>query len=83
MISVCWTLEHFASILTIVWLSYPTLPFCLFFLKSNPYFIYVFHPPCHRHREVAMDPESHMNSSVVELAEHLAFFFFFLSTSCP
>ena len=24
-----------------------------------------------------MDPESHMNSSVVELAEHLAFFFFF------
>ena len=40
MISVCWTLEHFYSILTIVWLSYPTLPF--FFFLSNLYFILFF-----------------------------------------
>lgn len=76
MISVCWTLEHFYSILTIVWLSYPTLPFFFFFFWSNPYFFFFFHPPFHRHREVAMDPDSRINSSAVELAEPLAFLFF-------
>lgn len=70
MISVCWTLEHFYSILTIVWLSYPTLPF---FFWSNLYLFFL-HPPFHRHREVAVDPESCINSSAVELAEPLAFF---------
>lgn len=42
MISVCWTLEHFYSILTIVWLSYPTLPFFfgqifIYFFSTLPF----------------------------------------------
>ena len=78
-ISVCWTLEHFYSILTIVWLSYPTLP--LFFLVKSLFYLFFLHPPFHRHREVAVDPESCINSLAVELAEPLAFFF--LTTSCP
>lgn len=76
MISVCWTLEHFYSILTIVWLSIPpSLSFSFFFFVKSLFYFF-FHPPFHRHREVAMDPDSRINSSAVELAEPLAFLFF-------